>query len=508
MVLGGGPNRIGQGIEFDYCCVHAAFAMREDGYETIMVNCNPETVSTDYDTSDRLYFEPLTLEDVLEIVHKENPKGIIVQYGGQTPLKLARALEAAGAPIIGTSPDSIDAAEDRERFQKMVDKLGLRQPPNRTATDPEQAVRLAAEIGYPLVVRPSYVLGGRAMEIVYGEDDLQRYMREAVKVSNESPVLLDRFLNDAIEVDVDAVCDGAQVLIGGIMEHIEEAGVHSGDSACSLPPYTLSPAVQDRMREQMRKMAMELGVVGLMNAQFAIQDEEIFILEVNPRASRTVPFVSKATGRALAKIAARCMVGRSLAEQGAAQEVIPKHYFVKEAVFPFIKFPGVDTLLGPEMKSTGEVMGVGETFGEAFAKAMEGGSVRLPRGGQALLSVRDADKRRVVQVARDLGELGFVLFATGGTCSAISEAGIACKRVNKVTEGRPHIVDMIKNDEFDLIINTTEGKQAIIDSASIRRSALQHKVSYTTTMSGAEAAVLALRQPDELTVSSLKELYA
>ncbi|MEJ2575391.1 MAG: carbamoyl-phosphate synthase large subunit [Gammaproteobacteria bacterium] len=507
MVLGGGPNRIGQGIEFDYCCVHAAFAMREDGYETIMVNCNPETVSTDYDTSDRLYFEPLTLEDVLEIVHKEQPAGIIVQYGGQTPLKLARDLEAAGAPIIGTTPDSIDAAEDRERFQQMVHKLGLRQPPNRTATDEAQAVRLAAEIGYPLVVRPSYVLGGRAMEIVYGEDDLNRYMREAVKVSNESPVLLDRFLNDAIEVDVDAVSDGTRVLIGGIMEHIEEAGVHSGDSACSLPPYTLSAAVQDRMREQMAKMARELKVVGLMNAQFAIQGEDIYILEVNPRASRTVPFVSKATGRPLAKIAARCMVGKTLEELEATDEVVPKHYFVKEAVFPFIKFPGVDTLLGPEMKSTGEVMGVGRTFGEAFAKAMEGGSVRLPRGGRALLSVREADKRRVVQVARDLADLGFGLVATAGTCKAITAAGIPCERVNKVTEGRPHIVDMIKNDEFSLIINTTEGKQAIIDSASIRRSALQHKVSYTTTMSGAEASVLALRQPEQLTVSSLKALY-
>ena len=508
MVLGGGPNRIGQGIEFDYCCVHAAFAMRDDGYETIMINCNPETVSTDYDTSDRLYFEPLTLEDVLEIVHKENPAGVIVQYGGQTPLKLARALEAAGAPIIGTSPDAIDAAEDRERFQQMVHKLGLRQPPNRTATDETQAIRLAQEIGYPLVVRPSYVLGGRAMEIVYEEADLQRYMREAVKVSNESPVLLDRFLNDAIEVDMDAICDGEQVLIGGIMEHIEEAGVHSGDSACSLPPYTLSAAVQDRMRDQMRKMAMELGVVGLMNAQFAIQDDEIYILEVNPRASRTVPFVSKATGRPLAKIAARCMVGKSLQEQGAATEIIPNQYFVKEAVFPFIKFPGVDTLLGPEMKSTGEVMGVGATFGEAFAKAMEGGSVKLPRKGRVMLSVREADKKRVVQVARDLVELGFELVATSGTCTAIADAGIPCRRVNKVYEGRPHSVDMIKNDEFRLIINTTDGKQAIIDSASIRRSALQHKVSYTTTMSGAEAAILALRQPDERNVSSLKELHA
>jgi len=507
MVLGGGPNRIGQGIEFDYCCVHAAFAMREDGYETIMVNCNPETVSTDYDTSDRLYFEPLTLEDVLEIVHKENPRGIIVQYGGQTPLKLAEDLEDAGAPIIGTSPDSIDLAEDRERFQKLVEREGLKQPPNRTATEAEQAVQLAAEIGYPLVVRPSYVLGGRAMEIVHDEDDLRRYMREAVKVSNESPVLLDRFLDDAIEVDIDAICDGNDVLIGGIMEHIEQAGVHSGDSACSLPPYTLSASVQDRMRDQIRRLAHALKVIGLMNTQFAIKGDDIYLLEVNPRASRTVPFVSKATGRPLAKIAARCMAGKSLKEQGIEGEIIPKHYYVKEAVFPFVKFPGVDTLLGPEMKSTGEVMGVGRTFGEAFAKSMEGGSVRLPRNGRVLLSVREADRARAVNVARQLVELGFEVAATRGTCRAIGEAGISCSVVNKVKEGRPHIVDMIKNDESVLIINTTEGKQAIVDSASIRRSALQHKVSYTTTISGAEAAVMALQQPDELNVNSLRELH-
>ncbi len=507
MVLGGGPNRIGQGIEFDYCCVHAAFAMREDGYETIMINCNPETVSTDYDTSDRLYFEPLTLEDVLEVIEIEKPTGVIVQYGGQTPLKLAEALEASGAPIIGTSPDSIDLAEDRERFQQLVEKLGMKQPPNRTATDPDQAVELAREIGYPLVVRPSYVLGGRAMEIVHDEEDLRRYMREAVSVSNDSPVLLDRFLNDAIEVDIDAICDGQDVVIGGIMEHIEEAGVHSGDSACSLPPYTLSAAIQDRMREQIRKMALELKVVGLMNTQFAIKDNEIYLLEVNPRASRTVPFVSKATGVQLAKVAARCMAGVSLAQQDFTKEVIPENYFVKEAVFPFIKFPGVDTLLGPEMKSTGEVMGVGATFGAAFAKAMEGGGDLLPRSGRAFLSVRETDKRRVVAVARDLREQGFDLFATGGTCEAILEEGIECTRVNKVAEGRPHIVDMIKNDEFKLIINTTEGKKAIADSAAIRRAALQHKVTYTTTMSGGEAICLALKQADSSQVNRLQDLH-
>ncbi|MEY6431126.1 carbamoyl-phosphate synthase large subunit [Thioalkalicoccus limnaeus] len=507
MVLGGGPNRIGQGIEFDYCCVHAAFAMREDGYETIMVNCNPETVSTDYDTSDRLYFEPLTLEDVLEIVDKERPLGVIVQYGGQTPLKLARSLAAAGVPIIGTTPDSIDLAEDRERFQQLIHRLGLRQPPNTTARSEGEAKALAADIGYPLVVRPSYVLGGRAMEVVYDEVDLDRYMRDAVRVSNESPVLLDRFLDDAIEVDVDAVCDGQDILIGGIMEHIEQAGVHSGDSACSLPPYTLSPAIQDRMREQMAKMARGLDVVGLMNAQFAIQNDEVYILEVNPRASRTVPFVSKAIGLPLAKIAARCMVGQTLKEQGLTTERKPKHYFVKEAVFPFIKFPGVDTVLGPEMKSTGEVMGVGESFGEAYAKAQEGAGARLPERGKALLSVRDADKRRLLRVAQDLLDLGFTLYGTHGTAEFVRQAGIPCEGVNKVKEGRPHIVDMIKNREVSFIVNTTEGAEAIADSAAIRRAALQQKVSYTTTIAGAEATCLALKQLDIVSVNRLQDLY-
>ncbi len=508
MVLGGGPNRIGQGIEFDYCCVHAAFALREDGYETIMVNCNPETVSTDYDTSDRLYFEPLTLEDVLEIVDKERPLGVIVQYGGQTPLKLARDLEAAGVPIIGTSPDSIDLAEDRERFQQLIQKLGLRQPPNATARSESEAIAKAATIGYPLVVRPSYVLGGRAMEIVFDESELNRYMREAVRVSNESPVLLDRFLDDAIEVDVDAICDGTDVLIGGIMEHIEQAGVHSGDSACSLPPYTLSASIQDRMREQMTRMALALNVVGLMNAQFAIKGDDIYILEVNPRASRTVPFVSKAISLPLAKIAARCMVGTTLAEQGCRRERQPKHYFVKEAVFPFMKFPGVDTVLGPEMKSTGEVMGVGESFGEAYAKAQEGAGSILPRrGSRALLSVREADKTRLIRVARDLLEFGFTLYATHGTAAAIREAGLDCLGVNKVAEGRPHIVDMIKNNEIGFIVNTTEGAKAIADSAAIRRAALQYKVAYTTTIAGAEATCLALKQLDIVSVNRLQDLY-
>ncbi len=507
MVLGGGPNRIGQGIEFDYCCVHAALALREDGYETIMLNCNPETVSTDYDTSDRLYFEPLTLEDVLEVIAREKPKGVIVQYGGQTPLKLARALEEAGAPIIGTSPDSIDLAEDRERFQQMIHQLDLLQPANRTARSVDAAVALATDIGYPLVVRPSYVLGGRAMEIVYNEADLRSYMKQAVSVSNASPVLLDRFLNDAIEVDVDAVCDGEDVLIGGIMQHIEQAGVHSGDSACSLPAYSLSKEAQQRLREQMRAMARALNVVGLMNAQFAIKDEDIFVLEVNPRASRTVPFVSKATGLPLAKIAARCMAGRSLKSQGMTEERLPPYYSVKEAVFPFVKFPGVDPLLGPEMKSTGEVMGVGRSFGEAFAKAQLGAGEDLPRTGRVFISVRNADKDDAVQLASELSRLGFTVVATRGTAAAISAAGIACEFVNKVLEGRPHIVDMIKNEQIDLIINTTEGKQAIADSYTIRGAALQHKVPYSTTIAHAYATSLALTCIDSPSVARLQDLH-
>ena len=507
MILGGGPNRIGQGIEFDYCCVHAALALREDGYETIMVNCNPETVSTDYDTSDRLYFESLTLEDVLEIVALEKPKGVIVQFGGQTPLKLARALEAAGVPIIGTSPDAIDHAEDRERFQQMVEKLGLLQPPNRLAHSVDTAVSLAAEIGYPLVVRPSYVLGGRAMEIVYNEEELQRYMLTAVSVSNDSPVLLDRFLDDAIEVDVDAICDGKEVLIGGIMEHIEQAGVHSGDSACALPPYSLSQEVMDQLRVQVKQMALELGVVGLMNTQFAIQGDRIFILEVNPRASRTVPYVSKSIGVPLAKVAARCMAGMSLAEQGVTKEVIPSYYSVKEAVFPFIKFQGVDPSLGPEMKSTGEVMGVGRTFGEAFAKSQLAASVSLPVGGKAFISVRDADKQSVIKIAKDLLGLGFSLLATRGTQQTLMEADVPCERVKKVAEGQPHIVDMIKNDEIALIVNTTEGRQAVADSREIRRAALQHQVNYTTTLAAARATILALHCEDSVSVNRLQSLH-
>ena len=507
VVLGGGPNRIGQGIEFDYCCVHAAMALREDGYETIMINCNPETVSTDFDTSDRLYFEPLTLEDVLEIVHLEKPAGVIVQYGGQTPLKLARALAASGVPIIGTTPDSIDLAEDRERFQKLVDQLGLRQPPNRTARSPGEALRSAQELGYPLVVRPSYVLGGRAMEIVFNDDELKRYMREAVSVSNESPVLLDRFLDDAIEMDVDALCDGKQVLIGGLMQHIEQAGVHSGDSACSIPPYGLSAVLQDRLREQVGQLAEALRVVGLMNTQFAIQGEDIYILEVNPRASRTVPFVSKATGYPLAKIAARCMVGRSLEDQGVTGERIPDYFSVKEAVFPFIKFPGVDPVLGPEMKSTGEVMGVGRTFGEAYAKAQRAASVKLARRGTVLISIRESDKPKIGPIARDLLALGFQLVATRGTAAALQAVGIPCTLVNKVYEGRPHIVDMIKNGELQFIINTTEGRKAIADSFTIRRQALQQQVTYTTTLSGAEATCYALRELDAKDVNCLQVLH-
>jgi carbamoyl-phosphate synthase large subunit len=513
MVLGGGPNRIGQGIEFDYCCVHAALALREDGYETIMVNCNPETVSTDYDTSDRLYFEPITLEDLLEIVHVERPVGVIVQFGGQTPLKRARALEQNGVPIIGTSPDMIDAAEDRERFQKLLNDLGLKQPPNRTARTPEEAVRLAAEIGYPLVVRPSYVLGGRAMEIVHEQKDLERYMREAVKVSNESPVLLDRFLNDATEVDVDALSDGQQVIIGGIMEHIEQAGVHSGDSACSLPPYTLSAALQDELRRQTEAMARALNVVGLMNVQFAIQGEGdnavVYVLEVNPRASRTVPFVSKACSLPLAKIAARCMAGQSLASQGVTGEIVPPYYSVKEAVFPFVKFPGVDTILGPEMKSTGEVMGVGRSFAEAFVKSQIAASVRLPEAGLVFISVKPTDRPAAVEVARELHELGFRLVATRGTAGAIEAAGIPVAVVNKVTEGRPHIVDMIKNDEICLVINTVEEKrQAIADSRSIRTSALAAKVTVYTTIEGARAACMGMRHLAGLEVYSVQSLHA
>jgi carbamoyl-phosphate synthase large subunit len=506
MVLGGGPNRIGQGIEFDYCCVHAAMAMREDGYETIMVNCNPETVSTDYDTSDRLYFEPLTLEDVLEIVEVEKPKGVIVQYGGQTPLKLAEDLEAAGVPIIGTSPESIDLAEDRERFQQMLHGLDLQQPPNRTARSEEQALALANEIGYPLVVRPSYVLGGRAMEIVYNDADLSRYMTEAVKVSNDSPVLLDRFLDDAVELDVDAVSDGEQVVIGGVMEHIEQAGIHSGDSACSLPPYSIPMHIQDEIRSQVEKMAKALSVVGLMNTQFAVKGDEIYVLEVNPRASRTVPFVSKAIGHPLAKIAARCMVGQKLADQQFVKEVRPTHFSVKEAVFPFIKFLGVDPILGPEMKSTGEVMGVGDTFAEAYQKAQLAGGTILPTSGKAFLSVRQADRVKVIDLANKLIAKGFTILATRGTAKSLEEAGIECEIVNKVTEGRPNIVDSIVNEEVDLIVNTSDGSVSIKDSSSIRREALMHKTCYTTTMAGALAMVASMDYLDNQKVTKLQAI--
>ena len=516
MVLGGGPNRIGQGIEFDYCCVHAALALREDGYETIMVNCNPETVSTDYDTSDRLYFEPLTLEDVLEIVALEAPTGVIVQFGGQTPLKLARGLEAAGVPIIGTTPDSIDRAEDRKRFQQLLHDLQLRQPENRTAFERETVLAMAGELGYPIVVRPSYVLGGRAMQIVHTQGDLEKYLRDVitdtdgmtgVAVTRDAPILLDRFLNDAIEVDVDAVSDGQQVVIGGIMEHIEQAGVHSGDSACSLPPFSLSPALQDELRRQTVAMARALGVVGLMNVQFAIQGERVYVLEVNPRASRTVPYVAKATGRQLAKIAARCMVGQTLAAQRVTGEIIPPHYAVKEAVFPFIKFPGVDPILGPEMKSTGEVMGVGATFAEAFLKSQLAAGVRLPSGGKAFISVRNADKAPIVDIARSLAAMGFSLVATRGTCAALQAAGLKAVPVNKVTEGRPHIVDMVKNREITLIINTVEEQsRAVQDSWSIRNAALQGRVTYYTTVAGARAACLGMQLTQRLGIYDLQSL--
>ncbi len=507
VVLGGGPNRIGQGIEFDYCCVHAAIAMREDGYETIMINCNPETVSTDYDTSDRLYFEPLTLEDVMEVIHLEQPKGVIVQFGGQTPLNLARSLEAAGVPIIGTTPDSIDLAEDRERFQQMIHDLKLRQPPNRIAFNVASSAALAEEVGFPLVVRPSYVLGGRAMEIVYDQDDLARYMTEAVKVTRDSPVLLDRFLDDAVEVDVDAVCDGQDVFIGGLMEHIEQAGVHSGDSACSLPPYTLSAEIQQELCVQVESMARALNVVGLMNTQFAIKGNDVYILEVNPRASRTVPFVSKATGVPLAKVAARCMAGQSLKSQGYSEQVIPDFVAVKESVFPFAKFQGVDPILGPEMKSTGEVMGIGKTFAEAFAKGLLAAGTMLPESGKVFLSVRDHDKAAVHKLAADLVSKGFELVATGGTARTIQQAGIPCQQVNKVKEGRPHIVDMIKNFEIDMIVNTTEGRAAIADSYAIRREALMQGVTYTTTLAGGLATCMAMDHRKVKEVYSLQSLH-
>ena len=508
MVLGGGPNRIGQGIEFDYCCVHAALAMREDGYETIMVNCNPETVSTDYNISDRLFFEPLTFEDVIEVVQLEKPKGVIVQFGGQTPLNLVKRLEEAGVPVIGTSPDAIDRAEDRERFQQLIEKVGLKQPPNSTVRSVEEAIEAAKRITYPLVVRPSYVLGGRAMEIVYNEEELDRYMHDAVKVSNDSPVLLDYFLSAAIEIDVDLVCDGERVVVGAIMQHIEQAGIHSGDSACSLPPYNLPMEVQNKIREQVTALALELGVIGLMNTQLAYQDGEIYIIEVNPRASRTVPFVSKCIGRSLAKVAARCMVGQSLQEQGFLSEIIPNTFAVKEAIFPFNKFPGVDPILGPEMKSTGEVMGVGKTFAEAYAKAQMGAGEFFEKKGNAFLSVRDADKPHIAEVARKLLALGYSIVATHGTATVIEEAGLEVAGVNKVAEGRPHIVDMLKNDEIQLIVNTTEGKQAISDSSMIRRTALRHGVFCTTTVAGALAVCEALSFSGNMSVYTIQDLHA
>lgn len=508
MVLGGGPNRIGQGIEFDYCCVHAALAMREDGYETIMVNCNPETVSTDYNISDRLFFEPLTFEDVIEVVQLEKPKGVIVQFGGQTPLNLVKRLEEAGVPVIGTSPDAIDRAEDRERFQQLIQKLGLKQPPNSTVRSVEESISAAKEISYPLVVRPSYVLGGRAMEIVYNEEELNRYMHDAVKVSNESPVLLDYFLSAAIEIDVDLVCDGEQVVVGAIMQHIEQAGIHSGDSACSLPPYNLSLDVQNKIREQVKSLALELGVIGLMNTQLAYQDGEIYVIEVNPRASRTVPFVSKCIGRSLAKVAARCMIGTTLKQQGFTEEVIPKTFAVKEAIFPFNKFLGVDPILGPEMKSTGEVMGVGKTFAEAYAKAQMGAGEVFEARGNAFLSVRDADKPQIAEVAQKLLALGYSIVATHGTAAIIEQAGLDVTGVNKVAEGRPHIVDMLKNDEIKLIVNTTEGKQAIADSSMIRRTALRHDVFCTTTVAGALAVCEAIAFGGNMSVYTIQDLHA
>ena len=508
MVLGGGPNRIGQGIEFDYCCVHAALAMREDGFETIMVNCNPETVSTDYNVSDRLYFEPLTFEDVIEIVQLEKPVGVIVQFGGQTPLNLVKRLELAGVPVIGTPPDAIDRAEDRERFQQLIQKLGLRQPPNCTVRSVEESIEEANKISYPLVVRPSYVLGGRAMEVVYNEEELKRYMHRAVMVSNESPVLLDYFLSSAIEIDVDVVSDGERVVVGAIMQHIEQAGIHSGDSACSLPPYNLTMKVQDHIREQVSALALELGVVGLMNTQLAYQDGEIYVIEVNPRASRTVPFVSKCIGTSLAKVAARCMIGTSLKEQGFTKEIIPKTFAVKEAVFPFNKFPGVDPILGPEMKSTGEVMGVGTTFAEAYAKAQMGAGEVIETSGNAFISVRDRDKDNVVEVAEKLMELGYSLVATHGTAEVIEKAGLPVTGVNKVAEGRPHIVDMLKNDEIQVVFNTTEGKQAIADSSTIRRTALRHNVFCTTTIAGALAVCEALKFGNNMSVYTIQDLHA
>jgi carbamoyl-phosphate synthase large subunit len=507
IILGGGPNRIGQGIEFDYCCVHAALAVREQGFESIMVNCNPETVSTDFDISDRLYFEALTLEDVLAIVEKEKPYGVIVHYGGQTPLKLARALEKAGVPIIGTSPDAIDRAEDRERFKSLAEKCELLQPENGTVTSEQEALALSKKIGFPLVVRPSYVLGGQAMEIVYDEEELKHYLQHAVKVSNDSPVLLDSFLNDAIEVDVDAISDGKEVLIAGIMEHIEQAGVHSGDSACALPPFSLSVILQQALSQQLKAVILELGVVGLVNAQFAIQSDDIYILEVNPRASRTVPFVSKATGMPLAKIAAKCKLGVSLQAQGISTHTpIPSFYSIKLPVFPFAKFQGVDCILGPEMKSTGEVMGIAKRFGQAYAKAQLGASVNIERRRRAFVSVRDADKARVGEIAKRLIQLDFEVVATRGTAMVLMAAGIMCRKVNKVAEGRPHVVDLIKNDEIDFIVNTTEGKQAVADSFVIRKAVLSHKVRYTTTLSGAEAACLAMKYEDRETVCCLQEL--